>query len=57
MITMNETSVHSSITTAKEMRKPTVRHELQKAGSFVQSLERGKGSHSPVSAEQRLWRP
>lgn len=57
MITMKETSVHSSTTTEKEIRKPTVRHMLQKDGSFAQSLARGKGSQVSVMAEQRLWRP
>jgi hypothetical protein len=56
-ITTKDTSVHSSMTTAKEMRKPTVRHMLQKDGSFVQSDVRGKGTHLPVTAEQRLWSP
>ena len=57
MITTKETSVHSSTTTPNEMRKPTVRHILQKDGSLVQSLVRGKGTQVPVTAEQRLWRP
>lgn len=52
-MTMNETSVHNSTTTPNEVRKPTVRHMLQKDASFVQSLSRGKGMHVPVSAEQR----
>jgi hypothetical protein len=57
MMTTNETRVHSSMTTAKVMRKPTVRHMLQKDESLTQSVVRGKGTHSPVTAEQRLWRP
>jgi hypothetical protein len=56
-MTTKETRVHSSMTTAKEMRKPTVRHMLQKDGSFSQSLVRGKGTQVPEIAEQRLWRP
>jgi hypothetical protein len=57
IMTMNETSVHSSTTTEKEIRKPTVRHMLQKDGSFAQSLACGKGSQVFVMAEQRLWSP
>lgn len=54
MMTTNETSVHSSVTTAKEIKKPTVRHMLQKDGSLLQSLSLGKGTQVPVTAEQRL---
>ena len=57
MMTTKETRVHSSMTTPKVMRKPTVRHMLQKDESLTQSVVRGKGTHSPVTAEQRLWRP
>jgi len=57
MMTMKETMAHSSTTTPKEVRKPTVRHMLQKDGSFAQSLILGKGTQVPVTAEQRLWRP
>lgn len=57
IMTTKDTSVHSSTTTANEMRKPTVRHMLQKEGSLVQSLVLGKGTQVPVTAEQRLWRP
>jgi hypothetical protein len=60
-MTTKETSVHSSVTTAKEMRKPTVRHMLQKEASLSQSLSRGKGSQTvwplPSFSEQRLCRP
>jgi hypothetical protein len=54
MMTMNETSVHSSTMTDSEIRKPTVRHMLQKDGSLAQSLVLGKGVQLPVTVEQRL---
>lgn len=57
MMTIKDTMAQSSTTTPKEVRKPTVRHMLQKDGSFVQSLILGKGTQVPVTAEQRLWRP
>jgi hypothetical protein len=57
MITTKDTRAQSSTTTPKLVRKPTVRHILQKLGSFVQSLMRGKGTHVPVTAEQRECRP
>jgi hypothetical protein len=56
-MTAKETSVQSSATTAKEIKKPTVRHMLQKAGCLPHSDVLGKGSQAPVSAEQRVWRP
>ena len=57
MMTMKDTMAHSSTTTPKDVRKPTVLHILQKDGSFVQSLILGKGTQVPVTAEQRLCRP
>jgi hypothetical protein len=55
MMTTKDTKAQSSTTTPKLVRKPTVRHILQKPGSFVQSLMRGKGTQVP--AEQRECRP
>ena len=58
MMTTKETSVHSSSTTAKDMKKPTVRHMLQKAHlSPTQSCARGTRTHVPVTVEQRRERP
>ena len=57
MMTMKETMAHSSTTTPNEVKKPTVLHMLQKEGSLVQSVDLGKGTQVPVTAEQRLWRP
>jgi hypothetical protein len=57
MMTTKDTKAQSSTTTPKLVRKPTVRHILQKLGSFVQSLMRGKGTQVPVTAEQRECRP
>lgn len=56
-MTMKETRVQSSMTTAKEIKKPTVRHILQKDGSLTQSDSLGNGTQVLSSAEQRLWRP
>jgi hypothetical protein len=56
-MTTKETRVQSSMTTAKEIKKPTVRHMLQKDGSLVQSLVLGNGTQVPSTTEQRLWRP
>ena len=56
-MTTKDTSVQSSMTTAKEIKKPTVRHILQKEGSFSQSDVLGKGTQVPSTAEQREWRP
>jgi hypothetical protein len=55
IITPNETSVQSSMTTSKEMRKPTVLHMLQKYLSLRHVSSFGKGVQVP--ATQRLWRP
>jgi hypothetical protein len=55
--TAKETSVQSSRTTSKEMRKPTVRHMLQKYLSLVHVSSFGNGVQVPVTLEQRLWRP
>lgn len=57
MMTMKETSAQSSTTTPKDVKKPTVRHMLQKDGSFAQSLDLGNGTQVPVTAEQRVCRP
>ena len=56
-MTTKLTSVHSSTTTPKLIRNPTVRHMLQKEASLSQSVVRGKGTQCPVFAEQREWRP
>jgi hypothetical protein len=57
MMTTKLTSVHSSTTTPKLIRKPTVRHMLQNEASLSQSVVRGKGTQWPVLAEQRECRP
>lgn len=51
---MKDTSVHSSTTTPKDIKKPTVRHILQKDESLSQSDLRGKGTHVPSTVLQRL---
>jgi hypothetical protein len=55
--TAKETSVQSSRTTSKEMRKPTVLHMLQKYLSLEHVSSFGNGVQVPVTLEQRLWRP
>lgn len=46
MMTMKETSVHSSTATSKEMKKPTVLHMLQKVSSVRQYCLLGNCSYS-----------
>lgn len=55
---MYATKVMPSSTTAKDIRKPTLRHMEQKYRSGPwQSSYWGKYSHDLVIEEQRLWRP
>lgn len=46
MITTKETSVHSSMTTSNEMKKPTVLHILQKVSSVRHCSLLGKATYS-----------
>lgn len=46
MMTMKDTSVHSSTATSKEMKKPTVRHMLQKLSSVLQNCLLGNCAYS-----------
>lgn len=46
-----------SMTTAKDIKKPTERHMEQKYRSFSQSSRRGKCSHLPVREEQNRCSP
>ena len=53
MISRQTMMLANSTTTAKDMRKPTLRHSEQKVRSRWQSSNLGKGSHLPNKEEQR----
>lgn len=58
MMTPKPTSVASSTTTVKDIRKPTDFHVWQKFFlSPIQSVALGNASHVPFTLEQNLWRP
>jgi hypothetical protein len=59
MMMTNPTTAASSATTAKLIRKPVVRHMVQKDRPPSVSQRDGSGNfeHVPVDDAQRRWRP